>query len=128
MTKEGPNLLREIAEEHHVLGVLVPWEERAIRHPPPPSPSSPNKGTSVGGQLWEQGERTIVGEPVTSALNARSWQSGRINEGMIPEQCHANDYHSQQVEGSAGWDRHSSSDLRNRQMDGQDEENRKIYN
>ena len=37
-----------------------------------PSPSSLNKGTSVGGQLWEQGERTIVGEPVTSALNARS--------------------------------------------------------
>ena len=24
MTKEGPKLLREIAEEHHVLGVLVP--------------------------------------------------------------------------------------------------------
>ena len=71
---------------------------------------------------------TIVGEPVTSALNARSWQSGRINEGMTPEQCHANHYHSQQVEGSVGWDRHSSGDLRNRQMDGQDEENRMIYN
>ena len=69
-----------------------------------------------------------VGEPVTSALNARSWQSGRINEGMTPEQCHANHYHSQQVEGSAGWDRNSSGDLRNRQMDGQDEENRRIYN
>ena len=47
---------------------------------------------------------------------------------MTPEQCHANHYHSQQVEGSAGWDRHSSGDLRNRQMDGQDEENRRIYN
>ena len=73
-------------------------------------------------------ERTIVGELVTSALNARSWQSSRINEGMTPEQCHANHYHSQQVEGSVGWDRHSSGDLRNRQMDGQDEENRRIYN
>ena len=61
-------------------------------------------------------------------MNARNWQSGRINEGMTPEQCHANHYHSQQVEGSAGWDRHSSGDLRNRQMDGQDEENRRIYN
>ena len=71
---------------------------------------------------------TIVGEPVTSALNARSWQLSRINEGMTPEQCHANHYHSQQVEGSAGWDRHSSGDLRNRQMHGQDEENRRIYN
>ena len=47
---------------------------------------------------------------------------------MTPEQCHANHYHSQQVEGSAGWDRHSSGDLRNRQMDDQDEENRRIYN
>ena len=99
-----------------------------VRHPPQPSPSSPNKGTSVGGQLWEQGEMTIVGELVTSALNAHNWQSGRINEGMTPEQCHANHYHSQQVEGSAGWDRHSSGDLRNRQMHGQDEENRRIYN
>ena len=71
---------------------------------------------------------TIVGKLVTFALNARSWQSGRINEGMTPEQCHANHYHSQQVEGSVGWDRHSSGDLRNRQMDGQDEENRMIYN
>ena len=128
MTKEGPKQLGEIVEEHHVLGELVPWEERAVRHPPQPSPSSPNKGTSVGGQLWEQGKRTIVGELVTSALNARSWQSGRINEGMILEQCHANYYHSQQVEGSAGWDRNSSGDLRNRQMDGQDEENKRIYN
>ena len=48
--------------------------------------------------------------------------------GMTPEQCHADYYHSQQVEGSAGWDRHSSGDLRNRQMDGQNEENRRIYN
>ena len=47
---------------------------------------------------------------------------------MTPEQCHANHYHSQQVEGSARWDRHSSGDLHNRQMDGQDEENRRIYN
>ena len=46
---------------------------------------------------------------------------------MTPEQCHANHYHSQQVEGSAGWDKHSSGDLRNRQMDGQDKENRIIY-
>ena len=94
MTKEGPKLLGEIAEEHHVLGELVPGEERAVRHPPQPSSSSLNKGTSVGGQLWEQGERTIVGELVTFALNARSWQSGHINEGMTLEQCHANHYHS----------------------------------
>ena len=69
----------------------------------------------------------IVEEPVTSALNARSWQSGRINEGMTPKQCHAAHCNSQQVEGNAGWDRHFSGDLRNRQMDGQDEESRRIY-
>ena len=128
MTKEDLKLLGEIAKDHHVLGELVSWEERAVCHPLQPSPSSPNKGTSVGGQLWEQGNRTIVGEPVTSALNARSWQSGRINEWMTPEQCHANHYHLQQVEGSTGWDRHSSGDLCNRQMDGQYEENGRIYN
>ena len=85
MAKEGPKLLGEIVEERHVLGKLVSWEERAIRHPSQPSPSSPNEGTSVGGQLWEHGERAIVEEPVTSALNARNWQSGRINKGITLE-------------------------------------------
>ena len=47
---------------------------------------------------------------------------------MTPEQCHAVHCNSQQVEGSAGWDRHSSGDLRNRQMDGQDEGSIRIYN
>ena len=103
------------------------WEERIIRHPPQPSPSSPNEGTSIEGQLWEHDERAIVEEPVTSALNARSWQSGRINEGMTPKQCHNAHCNLQQVERSAGWDRHSSGDLRNRQMDGQDEGSRRIY-
>ena len=59
---------------------------------------------------------TIVGEPITSALNTRSWQSGRINEGMTPKQCHANHYHSQQVEGSAGWDRNSSGDRKSTRL------------
>ena len=70
----------------------------------------------------------IVKEPVTSALNARSWQSSRINKGMTPEQCHLVYCNSQQVEGSAGWDRYSSSDLHNQQMDDQDEGSRRIYN
>ena len=99
-----------------------------VRHPPQPSPSSPNRGTSVGGQLWEHGERTIVGAPVTSALNARNWQFGRINEGMTPKQYHAAHCNSQQMEGSTGWDKHLSGDLRNRQMNGQDEGSRRIYN
>ena len=128
MTKEGPKLLGEIIEERHVLGELVSWEEKAIHHPPQPSLSSPNEGTSVGGQLWEHGERAIIKEHVTSPLNARSCQSSRINEGMTPEQRHAVHCNSQQVEGRAGWDGHSSGDLHNWQMDGQDEGGRRIYN
>ena len=46
---------------------------------------------------------------------------------MTPKQCHAAHCNSQQVEGNTGWDRHSSGDLRNRQMDGQDEGSRRIY-
>ena len=73
-------------------------------------------------------KRATGKETVTSALNARSWQSDRINEGMAPEQCHAVCCNPQQVEGSVGWDRHSSGDLHNRQMDGQDERSKRIYN
>ena len=65
---------------------------------------------------------------VTSALNARNWQSSRINEGMTPEQCHLVCCNSQQVEEGAGWDRHSSRDLHDQQMDDQDEWRRRIYN
>ena len=46
---------------------------------------------------------------------------------MTPKQCHAAHCNSQQVEGSVGWDRHSSGNLRNRQMDGQDEGSKRIY-
>ena len=46
---------------------------------------------------------------------------------MTPKQCHAAYCNSQQVEENAGWDRHSSGDLRNRQMDDQDEGSRRIY-
>ena len=127
VTKEGPKLLGEIVEDRHVLGKLVPWKERAIHHPSQPSPSFLNEGISVGGQLWKHGERAIVKEPITFALNAHSWQFDRINEGMTPEQCHPVYCNSYQVEGSAGWDRHSSSDLHNQQMDGQDEGSRRIY-
>ena len=70
MTKEGPKLLGEIAEERHVLGNWCPEKkgQYAIHHSLPRHP--PNEGTSVEGQLWEHGERAIVQEPVTSALNA----------------------------------------------------------
>ena len=47
---------------------------------------------------------------------------------MTPKQCHAVHCNSQQVEGSVGWDIHSSGDLHNWQMDGQDERSKRIYN
>ena len=106
----------------------MPWKEKVIHHPQQPSPSFPNERTSIGEQLWEHGERAIVKEHVTSVLNACSWQSGCINEGMTPEQCHPAYCNPQQVKGSVGWDRHSSSNLHNQQMDGQDEGSRRIYN
>ena len=85
MTEEGPKLLGEIAEERHVLGNWCPEKkgQYAIHCSLPRHP--PNEGTSVEGQLWEHGERAIVEEPVTFALNARNWQSDSINEGMTPK-------------------------------------------
>ena len=102
ITKDGPQLLGEIAEERRVLGNWCPKKkgQYAIHRSHPRHP--PNKGTSVEEQLWEHGERAIVQEPVTSTLNARSWQSGRINKGVTPEQRHAAHCNSQQVEGSVG--------------------------
>ena len=90
-------------------------------------PVVPNERTNIGGQLWGHGG-AIIEESVTSALNARSWQSGRINEGMTPKQCHLVCCNSHQVVESARWDRYSSSDLHDQQMDDQDEWSRRIYN
>ena len=47
---------------------------------------------------------------------------------MTSEQCHLVCCNLQQVEESAGWDRYSSSDTYDQQMDGQDEWSRRIYN
>ena len=47
---------------------------------------------------------------------------------MTPEQCHPIYCNPQHVEGSDGWDRHSSSNLHKQQMDGQNEGNGRIYN
>ena len=44
------------------------------------------------------------------------------------EQCHLICCNSQQVEESAGWDRYSSSNLYDQQMNDQDEWSRRIYN
>ena len=128
MTKEGPKLLGGIAEDCPILGKPVSWKGKS---------GTPSKATllvvaneriSVGEQLWGHGGRTIIEESVTSALNARIWQSSRINEEITLEQCHLVCCNSQQVEESAGWDRYSSSDLHDQQMDGQDEWSRRIYN
>ena len=128
MNKEGPKLLRGITEDRLVLDEPVSWKEKAAHHSKQPSQSSQNKRTNTGGQLWGHGGGAIIEEAVTSALNARNWQSSCINEGMTPEQCHLVCCNSQQVEDSTGWDKYSSSDLHDQQMDGQDEWSRRIYN
>ena len=109
--RKAQSYLGGIAEDRHVLGELVSWIGKGNSPSKAALPVVPSEGTSVGGQLWEHGEKAIVKESVTSALNACSWQSGRINEGMTPEQCHPVYCNSQQVEGSIGWDRYSSSNL-----------------
>ena len=128
MTKEGPKLLGGIVDDCLVLGEPVSWKGKSSTPSKAALPVVAIKRTSVGGQLWGHGGRTIIGESVTSTLNARSWQSSRINERMTPEQCHLVCCNSQQVEESAGWDRYLSSNLHDQQMDGQDEWSRRIYN
>ena len=73
------------------------------------------------GQPLEHGGGAILGEAVTSTLNAHSWQSDRINEEMTPEQYHLGCCNSQQVKDDGRWDKHSSSNLHDQQMDGQDQ-------
>ena len=120
-TKEGPKLLGGIVEDRPVLGEPMSWKGKSSTPSKAALPVVANERTSVGGQLWGHGGRMIIEESVTFALNARSWQSGRINEGMTPEQCHLVCYNLQQVEESTGWDRYSRSALHDQQIDGQDE-------
>ena len=58
MNKEGPKLLRGIAEDRPVLSELVSWKEKAAHHPKQPSQSSqtmgPTQGDSYGGMVEEQ--------------------------------------------------------------------------
>ena len=98
MTKEGPKLLGDIVEGRPVLGEPVSWKGKSSTPSKAALPVVANERTSVGEQLWGHGGRMIIEESVTSALNARSWQSSRINEGMTPEQCHPVCCNSQQVE------------------------------
>ena len=98
MTKEGPKLLGDIAKGRPVLDKLVSWKEKSSTPSKAALPVVANERTSIGGQLWGHGGRMIIEESVTSALNARSCQSGRINKGMTPKQCHPICCNSQQVE------------------------------
>ena len=62
------------------------------------SQSVPRESTSAMKQPWENSGRAILGQAVTSALNAHSCRYGRINEEMTPEQYHLGCCNSQQVE------------------------------
>ena len=85
MTKEGPKLLGDIAEGRPVLGELVSWKGKSSTPSKAALPVAANERTSVEGQLWGHGGRTIIKESITFVLNTRNWQSGCINEGMTPE-------------------------------------------
>ena len=73
------------------------------------------------GQSWEYGGGAIPGEAITSTLNVHSWRSSHINEEMTFEQYHLGYRNSQQVEEGGKWDKHSSSNLHDQQMEGQDQ-------
>ena len=77
--------------------------------------------TNTVGQPWEHDRGAILRETVTSALNTHNWQSGRINEEGTPEQYQLGCCNSQQVEEGGRWDKHSSSNLHDQQMKGQDQ-------
>ena len=72
MTNEGPKLLGGIIEDRHVLDELMSWKGKGNTPSKATLPVAPSEGTSVRGQLWGHGERAIIKESVTSALNARS--------------------------------------------------------
>ena len=72
MTNEGPKLLGGIVKDRHVLGELMSWKGKGNTPSKAALPVVPSERTSVGGQLWGHGERAIIKESVTSALNARS--------------------------------------------------------
>ena len=79
------------------------------------------------GQPQEHGGGAIPGEAVTSTLNAHTQRSGRIHEKMTPEQYCLGCCNSQKVEEGGRWDKHSSSELHDQQMEGQDQR-KEVYN
>ena len=72
MAKEGPKLLGGIAENRPVFGKPVSWKGKSGTPSKATLPIVANERTSVGGQLWGHGGRTIIEESVTLALNART--------------------------------------------------------
>ena len=114
-------LLGDVAEDHLVLDELRSHKKKAAHLQGQPPWTSQTKKTNTVDQLWERGGGAIPEEAVTSALNAHSWQFGRINEEMTPKQYLLVCCNSQQGEEGDKWDRHSSSDLHDQQMDGQDQ-------
>ena len=67
-----PKLLRGVVEDHPVLGQPRSLKRKAAHSQRQPSQSSQNKRTNTVGQLWGCGGEAILGEVVTSTLNARN--------------------------------------------------------
>ena len=84
MSKEGPSYKE--ASPRTILSSANQGHWRGKQHTLKDNPPSrPKQKANTVGQLWGRGGWAILGEAVTSALNTRSWQSGRINEEMTPE-------------------------------------------
>ena len=87
------------AAGRHCRGPSCPWPTKVTEgESSTPSktalPGVPNKRTNTVDQLWGHGGGAILGEAVTFALNAHSWQSSHINEEMTLEQYHLIFYNS----------------------------------
>ena len=84
MNKEGPSCWE--ASLRTILSSASQGHWRGKQHTPKDNPPSRLKqkdqhsGTAMG-----HGGGAILRKAVTSALNARNWQSGRINEEMTHE-------------------------------------------
>ena len=62
----------DAAEDNPALGELRSQKEKAARPQRQPPQASQAKMTNIVGQPWEHSGRAILGEVVTSALNAHS--------------------------------------------------------
>ena len=121
MNKESPSC-QEISSRT-ILSLVSRNRKKEERHalkdnlPGRPKQKVLTQWVSHGSMVEEQFQKKVV----TFALNAHSWRFGRINKEMTLEQYHLGCCHSQKTRECGRWDKHSSSNLHDQQMEGQDQ-------